>query len=421
MESSSFSSTGIIDTGINVSSEDFLCIYIENVGTDASKSYPALGWTAPTNNKCGQGQYDKVDISSLVSQVTSAGLSAFSTQCWGDFGEEPDYNDFAMIFSVTTSSTRPSLCQSLSVSKTANSIILTSTAKEAVNNFTYAFYNEDNQYPYVEGNPQDNPKPICVISGGDTTSQTSACPAGSNSHHLIFKDSNTSLRTTGSKTLTNSDIFVADKNYNDQVVKVAHVVAYFSKTNGPTSIPEGPCVVNITPTTSQPPSDTNTNILFRLQGITEETSAQSFTVSIKNGDNVVASFPNTLASANTSGVFTATINASSFCSETGKFDVLIKGESHLAKKFENVSIKCGSFTLDKSSKTSDELKAGDVNGDNLLTVEDIAKVLSYYTTFSTKATGEMKSSDINKDGYITIVDVALVALNWTDFVIPGDE
>ena len=419
LESSSFSSTGVINTGVSVASGDSLCIYIENIGTDTSKAYPALGWAAPTDNKCGQGGYEKVDISSLISQVNSAGLTAFSTQCWGDYGEEPDYNDFALIFTLSSASARPSLCKSMTVTKTGESTTITSTAKESVNNFTYAFYNNDN----LKG-PND-PKPICVTSGGDVTGQTSACPTGS--YHLIYKDSNTSSRTTGTKTIANENIFVVDKNNNSKVVTSAHILAYFSKTNGPTSLPEGDCVVDILSTSSTTPTTPPSfgaetlDILFRLQGITVSRKAEGFTITIEKDGSQVKKLTNLEYTSNSTGVFEAEIDSSTFCSSTDSFDVLIKGQSHLAKKFENVSINCDGVVLNKSTATKDELKAGDVNGDNLLTVEDIAKVLSYYTTFSTAVTSGMETSDINKDGYITIVDVALVALNWSDFVIEGDK
>jgi len=74
--------------------------------------------------------------------------------------------------------------------------------------------------------------------------------------------------------------------------------------------------------------------------------------------------------------------------------------------------------------TKDELKAGDANNDNSITIEDISTVLAFYTDFKIPVDPQnlkMVYSDINKDGFITIDDVALTALNWSDFNIPGDK
>lgn len=290
LESSNFSSSAKITTGVTVASGDYLCVYVENIGTDTTKVYPALGWTAPESNKCGQGEYEKVDISSLVAKVTTAGLTAFSTQCWGDYGVEEDYNDFALIF---------------------------------------------------------------AISGTASSSSPSPSPTSS-------------------------------------------------------------------PTTSTGIFD----VLFRLQGITESRTAKESTITIEKSGSVIKKLTGITSTSSSSGIFETKIDSSTFCSSSNTFDVLIKGQSHLAKKFEGVSIKCDGSILDKSTDADDELIAGDVNGDNTISIEDISIVLKYYTDFSVtvdSTKSEMVASDINKDGFITIDDAALVALNWSDFTVSGDE
>ncbi len=107
----------------------------------------------------------------------------------------------------------------------------------------------------------------------------------------------------------------------------------------------------------------------------------------------------------------------------GNYDLYIKGISHLRKKFANVQVDADNTTIDKSTDTKDELKAGDVNNDNIISIEDISLVLKYYTDFKVKVEAsdkDMVGADVNKDGYITIDDVALVALNWSSFVVKGD-
>jgi len=166
------------------------------------------------------------------------------------------------------------------------------------------------------------------------------------------------------------------------------------------------------------------DIFFRLQGITESRTAKEFIITIKKGNSVAKKLTGIASTSSSSGVFETKVDSSAFCTSSNTFDVFIKGQSHLAKKFEGVSIKCAGSTLNKSTDSDDELKAGDVNGDNAISIEDVAIVLKYYTDFSItvdSTKSEMVASDINKDGVITIDDVALVALNWSDFVVPGDE
>jgi hypothetical protein len=151
-------------------------------------------------------------------------------------------------------SIRPSLCKNTTASKTTlkpgESTTITSTAKESANNFTYAFYNNDNLYG------PNNPKPVCVTTGGDST-YVGDCPAGT--HHLIFKDPNTNLRTSGSRTLKYEDIFVADANNDNKVVTSVHILGYFSITDGQTSLPEAACVVDITAGTAPTATATATS------------------------------------------------------------------------------------------------------------------------------------------------------------------
>lgn len=115
------------------------------------------------------------------------------------------------------------------------STTITSVSKTQVNNFTYALYNLDNLYG------PSNPKPVCVTSGGDVTNIQGSCPSGT--YHLRYKDTNTALRTTGSRTVTYEQIFVADRNNNNQAVQRLQVLAFFQVDNGAISLPNPACVV----------------------------------------------------------------------------------------------------------------------------------------------------------------------------------
>ena len=153
---------------------------------------------------------------------------------------------------------RPSLCQSLTVDKTevkpGESVTFTSVSKSPVKYFSYALYNEDNQYPYVEGNPTDNPKPICTTNNqpppegvASILTETAGCQelGAGGSHHLIFSSPNTTSRTTASITVPYEYLFIQDELTKNQV-KTIHINAYFrAEDGGLISIPEGPCVLNI--------------------------------------------------------------------------------------------------------------------------------------------------------------------------------
>ncbi|MDO8487728.1 MAG: hypothetical protein Q7S31_00240 [bacterium] len=142
----------------------------------------------------------------------------------------------------STPSPRPNLCQLATVTKDSlgrgESTTISSTANSNANNFSYAFYNLDNL------NSPGNPKPICVTEGGDVVTDSSTiCPSGT--HHLIFKDPDTSLRTAGSRTLKYEDIFVADANNGAAVVSRVQINGYFSLTGGQVSLPQPACVTYV--------------------------------------------------------------------------------------------------------------------------------------------------------------------------------
>jgi len=173
-------------------------------------------------------------------------------------------------------------------------------------------------------------------------------------------------------------------------------------------------------------------LLFRQQGITSNitsgiTDQLNTTITLKKDSTVAYKIENAKPTVDSSGVWTigfSTDNQGKQISE-GTYDILVKGTSHLQKKFAGIQIKNDQTnSIDKSSDTKDELKAGDINNDNAITIEDISTVLKFYTDFKVpvnKNDSSMVRADINKDGFITIDDVALVALNWSDFVVKGDE
>jgi hypothetical protein len=161
---------------------------------------------------------------------------------------------------------------------------------------------------------------------------------------------------------------------------------------------------------------------IRFQGITTQKQYSNINIALKQSSTLIWSVENTSMSSDNQGVFDI-LMPTYLDLGPGTYDILIKGDSHLQKRF-TISYGGQPQIFDFSTSTNDELIAGDINADNAITIKDVSIILKYYTDFSVAANSsnqEMLSADINKDGFITIEDVALIALNWSDFTIPGDE
>ena len=114
------------------------------------------------------------------------------------------------------------------------SVTLTSTSTINANVFSYFVFNRDNL------DAGGIPKSLCVASGGDITTDTAACPPGT--HTLIFTDPNTTLRTTGSRTLAYNELFVADQNNGGTIPTQLQINSYFTITGDGTSHSDPNCV-----------------------------------------------------------------------------------------------------------------------------------------------------------------------------------
>lgn len=181
----------------------------------------------------------------------------------------------------------------------------------------------------------------------------------------------------------------------------------------PTQTPTPSPTLIPTPTPTAVPERARLNFSFRLQGITTQRPAQTAKVTLKQGGTVVATFPAVTVTSATNGAYSGIVDDI----DPGTYDVLIKSGSHLQKKFTDISLAVGENTYDWSGV---ELLVGDVDDNNLITIEDIASILSLYTDFSIPVDiGTLQ--DVNYDQRITIDDVALALINYTDFSIGGDE
>lgn len=169
------------------------------------------------------------------------------------------------------------------------------------------------------------------------------------------------------------------------------------------------------------PSTEGLSFRIRFQGITKKADDQIIEAFLYNGNSEVWSNKNISIENNSDGVYLLPLGTEI---PQGTFNLTIKGSSHLKKRFTNFVYNGGNLMIDFSKEEVHQMRAGDVNNDNTITIEDISTVLSFYTSFTVpvdKNNVKMIASDIDKNGRITIQDVALLAINWSDFKVEGDQ
>ena len=92
----------------------------------------------------------------------------------------------------------------------------------------------------------------------------------------------------------------------------------------------------------------------------------------------------------------------------GVYTMLFKGEAHLSRRLEGVSVsRNGTILMDFTYGGTEELVAGDVHqlGDDFINVLDVMTVLNDLYA------GDGLLTDLNKDGLINGLDLAIMALN----------
>ncbi len=211
----------------------------------------------------------------------------------------------------------------------------------------------------------------------------------------------------------------ADKiNKTGEFWKCGRINAYKALVGNDFATPSPTATPQTTP--SPPPNPSNTlRVNIRFQGITSKANHQKSIIELFQNSKSIYQLDQKIEN-NENGIYSFYINNSDQKIKPGNYEIRVKGESHLGKKFKNVEIKSINDTL---NLTSEDIKAGDVDNDNKITITDIAQVLSFYKSFSNKVdenNSKMIQSDINKDGKITIIDVALVALNWSILNFSGE-
>ena len=185
----------------------------------------------------------------------------------------------------------------------------------------------------------------------------------------------------------------------------------------------------------------------KFQGIATANKTKVLTVTFRNGA-ISYPFDVTLTSGS-GGVFSTPSTAPVTLTgvPTGQsYEILIKDKTqsgttsrsnHLKKNMtKNPDLTITPFLISAgvnaapatwTTDVSKILRAGDVNGDNVLTIDDINMIISKYTDFSVPVVDspdpavDTRNRDINSDNFITMEDISLTLTNYTDLTISGDN
>ena len=169
----------------------------------------------------------------------------------------------------------------------------------------------------------------------------------------------------------------------------------------------------VTPTPTPAPQPAKLSFKIKFQGINNAAPSKNVLVILKQGGVEKYRFAEVNVTADSSGVYSGLVENIA----PGTYDVFIKGPIHLQKKFPNVTLNQGTNTKDFSLIP---LKAGDFNNDNILNINDIASLLSYYTALSSPVNSQNQKFDIEANGAIDINDVSLVLANYTQREVGGE-
>lgn len=183
-------------------------------------------------------------------------------------------------------------------------------------------------------------------------------------------------------------------------------------------------VVNVNNQTITPASEPEVEIQYiyvttrfdfkvSFQGIAEKKPDKMLRILFRLKDEELHVYNKVVVTSDNKGIYRGTITDV----RPGNYEVLIKGDGYLQKKFE-VTINRGRNSFDWS-KTP--LLLGDFNSDNVFEAKDVAEIMSYYTEEINPVSDETKVFDIDLSGFIDMKDVNLVLDNFKVLRLEGDN
>jgi len=155
------------------------------------------------------------------------------------------------------------------------------------------------------------------------------------------------------------------------------------------------------------------DIWNKLDSLEKKVGNKKFRVIFKSGDELHV-FNNVIASADVKGIFKSSIGDT----RVGAFDILVKPEGYLQKKFPDQNLLRGINRLHFEDTT---LIPGDFDGNNKLDSKDIAELLSFISDNPYPEVDDKKVFDIDSDGDVDSNDLELVLKYYNGLTINGDE
>ena len=151
-----------------------------------------------------------------------------------------------------------------------------------------------------------------------------------------------------------------------------------------------------------------------FQGISTKKPEKIVRVIFRRGDDELHVYNKVQVVSDSKGVYHGTITDV----KPGTYEILIKGEGYLQKKYENITLGRGRNNYYWSKNT---LMAGDFNSDNVLDAKDIAEMLSFYTQDLNPVTDENKIFDVDMNGLLESADLTVVLGNFNALKIEGEN
>lgn len=180
-------------------------------------------------------------------------------------------------------------------------------------------------------------------------------------------------------------------------------------TSTPTPTPDGEATPTPTgePTaTPSPGTVTRLDLTVKLQGIDSPKRDREMTMTLDSQDY------NPLFTADETGRFKGRVENPGI--ESGDYSLVVKELHHLTKEF-SVTLFRGNNDIVRVS-TGDELRAGDIDGDDDVDEEDKSALLTAYSPFSLVDPAGV-FEDLNEDGYVNSLDYSLLLTNLEG--VPG--
>ena len=168
-----------------------------------------------------------------------------------------------------------------------------------------------------------------------------------------------------------------------------------------------------TPSPTPGPDAGWVNFSVRFQGISTPGLSKTVSLTLKQGEAMVYSFTNVAVSSRIGGQYSGKIEGIN----PGSYDVYVRGEAHLIRKFPDLAIETGENSFDLTSKM---LLAGDFDGNNVINVSDVGVLSAKITTPEATGVDNNQVFDLDGNGRIGKSDMDLLLSNYQGLEVRGE-